>query len=91
MAVALSRGRWDTATCCRHCSTAILSWVLRASHCHHYSLPSTELPAKVPGCEEGENIPVPGQEANQHFLLHQLQAASWGVIWENNGPFLPLK
>lgn len=51
---------------------------------------SRELPAKVPGCEDGGNIPVPGQEADQHFLLHQLQAASWGIIRENNGPFLPL-
>lgn len=25
MAVALSRGRWDTAMCCRHCNTAILA------------------------------------------------------------------
>lgn len=51
---------------------------------------SREPPDVVPGCRDRENVPALGQEADQHFLLHRLQAASWGIIWENNGPFLPL-
>lgn len=56
--------------------------------CYH-SPHGRELLATVPGCGDGEIIPAPEQEAYQHFLLHRLQAASWGIIWENNSPFLP--
>lgn len=52
--------------------------------------PSREPPAMVPGCEDRENDPMLEQEADHYFLPHRLQAASWGIIWENNGPFLPL-
>lgn len=81
----LSGGRWGHRHALQALHRSPSSWVPRGLPCHP-GPPGREPPAAVPSYGDGENMPAPGQEADQHFLPHWLQAASWGIIWENNGP-----